>query len=464
MMEKKLKKLLQEANELRQKTVDCKIASYYYDIFLNLNKFLSKKLNSKFYKNKNINIIVNHFDEILPFITMANIDILIKYSGILVEYPNFKNKFIDGLKNYPYKEEINLLFYNIYSGINDFEKFNNFIDNEMLQTISTLNLNSETFLDIINILNEENQKIFLKQLVENKCNIPYGLIQYKGNNKQIIYDNLQLFTKNSKDLYRLLDFVKENQNAYNTVKEYMDNNIDEVMNSILTKLNYRMKIENKTIKETIKLLILDVIKNENIKASDILYNEGGFSYVLIIGDKVIKLGEKRATKEFPNNPYIVSPLLRKNFEIGEEKCFVEITERVDTNTKVSNEELYQLYKKIRNLGLMWTDIKETNVGRLRKENIIHWNKQLEPSDETLGLQTKRGNVILKEGDLVILDADFLYDEDDLNINYSNNKEIRNEFEKRYQREKIYSINGEKSNIIFLLNNIIQEENNRNIHK
>lgn len=175
------------------------------------------------------------------------------------------------------------------------------------------------------------------------------------------------------------------------------------------------------------------MKNENAKLSDITYNGGGFSRVLLIGNKVIKIGN-RDTKSFPNNPYIISPLLRKKLEFNGESCFVEVTERVDTSKKASKEELYQLFKNLRNLNLIWTDIKESNVGRLKKENIIHWRQNLNPTDEVLGLDVKRGETVLKEGNLVILDADFIYDENDPDINYTNNKYIYDEFEKRYQRE------------------------------
>lgn len=103
--------------------------------------------------------------------------------------------------------------------------------------------------------------------------------------------------------------------------------------------------------------------------------------------------------------------------------------------KPSKEELYQLYKNLRNLDLKWTDIKEANVGRLKKKNIIHWQENLNPTEEVLGLGAKRGTVILEEGELVILDADFIYDENDPNINYANNKPLYDEFEERYQSEK-----------------------------
>ena len=293
-----------------------------------------------------------------------------------------------------------------------------------------MNVSSYFYGDMLDRLNEENQKIFLNILAENKCNIPYSGIMYS---KQVIYDNLPLFTENSQNLYSLMKFVKDNPSAYSKVKDYIDNNPEKAVNSIFCEINKRVKIEDTTLKEVVKLIILDVLKNENVKLSDITYNGGGLSSVLLIGNKVIKIGD-RATKSFPNNPYIISPLLRKKLEFNGESCFVEVTERVDTSKKASKEELYQLFKKLRNLNLTWTDIKEDNVGRLKKENIIHWRQNLNPTDGVLGLDVKRGETILKEGDLVILDADFIYDENDPNINYINNKNIYDEFEKRYQRE------------------------------
>lgn len=430
MLEKKLNKLLEEAKERRKQSVENEMASYYNDSFDSLSKFILKKLDSRLVKlrNKNTKIIVDHFDEILPYIVNDNMNILLFNINSLIEQPNFKEKFIEGLKRYPYPDKIDQIFYIIWIRLKD--KFDNFIDSSILKTVSTMNVSSYFYGDMLDRLNEENQKIFLNILAENKCNIPYSGIMYS---KQVIYDNLPLFTENSQNLYSLMKFVKDNPSAYSKVKDYIDNNPEKAVNSIFCEINKRVKIEDTTLKEVVKLIILDVLKNENVKLSDITYNGGGLSSVLLIGNKVIKIGD-RATKSFPNNPYIISPLLRKKLEFNGESCFVEVTERVDTSKKASKEELYQLFKKLRNLNLTWTDIKEDNVGRLKKENIIHWRQNLNPTDGVLGLDVKRGETILKEGDLVILDADFIYDENDPNINYINNKDIYDEFEKRYQKE------------------------------
>ena len=434
MLERELMKLLEEAKKIRQQLIENESASYYDDVFDNLSNFVLKKLNSSLFKNKNAKIIVDHFDEILPYIVMSNIDILLLNTNLLIEQSNFKEKFIDGLKKYPYTHEIDQLFYNIWVCLNDEpDKFDDFIDDNILKTISTIDVSRMFYLDILNKLNEDNQRKFLNLLVENKCDIPYSAIEYKGNNKQIIYDNLTLFIENAQNLYTLMNFVKDNPVALSQVKDYIDNNEEKAINSIFCETDHLVKIKEPTLKEIIKLMILDVMKNENAKFSDITYNGGGFSRILLIGNKVIKLGD-RATKSFPNNPYILAPLLRQEFAINNEKCFAEVTERVDTGRKPSKEELYQLFKNLRNLGLKWTDIKDANVGRLKRKNIIHWKENLDPTEEVLGLGAKRGTVILEEGELVILDADFIYDENDPNINYTNNKYLYDEFEKRYQKE------------------------------
>lgn len=428
-------RLLGEAKVLRQQAFENKTASYCYDTFCNLSDFILKNLSSLLFRNRNVRIIVNHFDEILQYIVMSNIDILSLNINLFVEQPNFKEKFVVGLKKYPYPDGVEQLLDNIWNYLNDEQnKFDEFIDDDILKILSTMNLSMDFYLSFLNRINETNQRKFLNLLVENKHDIPYSLIEYKGDNRQVIYKNLPLIMRNSKNLYSLMDFVKYNPIAFLQVKNYIDNNEEQAINSIFCKNGYLLKINEPMLREIIKLIILDVMKNEKVKFSDITYNSGGFSRILLIGDKVIKLGN-RITKSFSNNPYIVAPLLRKEFNINGEKCFVEVTERVDTSIKPSKEELYQLFKHLCNLGLKWTDIKASNVGRLNRKNIIHWQDNLYLSEDVLGLGAKRGTKILEEGDFVILDADFIYDENDPNINYANNKPLYDEFEKRYQSEK-----------------------------
>ena len=92
-------------------------------------------------------------------------NILLFNINSLIEQPNFKEKFIEGLKKYPYPDKIDQMFYIIWTHLNNKpNKFDNFIDSSILKTISTMNVSSYFYEDMLDRLNEENQKIFLNIL------------------------------------------------------------------------------------------------------------------------------------------------------------------------------------------------------------------------------------------------------------------------------------------------------------
>lgn len=188
--------------------------------------------------------------------------------------------------------------------------------------------------------------------------------------------------------------------------------------------------------EIVYLIIKDICQNENVSLNNIRYLcSGSYSSVLCIKDKIIKYGIPRATKKFPNNPYVNAMLLRKEFTIcHNETLFVEVNERVDTNCTITEEELYQLYKKMRQLHLVWLDVEKRNVGKLLKDNHAYWKKELPLNDKTLGLDKYRGNEVLKKGDLVIIDNDMIYDENSSYIYNQYKSKYQIEFEKRYLNE------------------------------
>lgn len=250
-----------------------------------------------------------------------------------------------------------------------------------------------------------------------------------------VYQNFDnIISNNIKDLYELKKQGTLNEETSTKIskivqnnEEYLDNTIEDILKEI-----YGEKFNSKDFKvgiDTIKIIIKELCQNENKTYGDIEYlGKGTFSYVLAVGDKVLKIGIKRYTDSFPNNPYIITPLLRESIKINEEnKIFLEVTERVDTKTEVTTEELYQLYKKIRALGLVWTDVAKRNVGRLKKDNIVHWNTPLYPTDEALELKKYINASQLKKGELIILDADHIYEGYKYNL-------TNKEFEDRYQEE------------------------------
>lgn len=250
-----------------------------------------------------------------------------------------------------------------------------------------------------------------------------------------VYQNFDnIISNNIKDLYELKKQGTLNKETSTKISKIVQNNEEYLNNTIedILKEIYGEKFNSKDFKvgiDTIKIIIKELCQNENKTYGDIEYlGKGTFSYVLAVGDKVLKIGIKRYTDSFPNNPYIITPLLRESIKINEEnKIFLEVTERVDTKTEVTTEELYQLYKKIRALGLVWTDVAKRNVGRLKKDNIVHWNTPLYPTDEALELKKYINASQLKKGDLIILDADHIYEGYKYNL-------TNKEFEDRYQEE------------------------------
>lgn len=300
-------------------------------------------------------------------------------------------------------------------------------------------LDDFTLHDILNKIkdNEEVMNYVIdKYLINSTISIKLTSFLLK-NNLYIdkVYQNFDnIISNNIKDLYELKKQGTLNEEASTKIskivqnnKEYLDNTIEDILKEI-----YGEKFNSKDFKvgiDTIKIIIKELCQNENKTYGDIEYlGKGTFSYVLAVGDKVLKIGIKRYTDSFPNNPYIITPLLRESIKINKEnKIFLEVTERVDTKTEVTTEELYQLYKKIRDLGLVWTDVAKRNVGRLKKDNIVHWNTPLSPTDEALELKKYINAPQLKKGDLIILDADHIYEGYKYNL-------TNKEFEDRYQEK------------------------------
>lgn len=319
----------------------------------------------------------------------------------ITKYPNDKLiSYIDKL--IPVIDDFTL--HNILNKIKDNEEVMSYIIEKYL-------INSTISIKLTSFLLKNN--LYIDKVYQNFDNII-------SNNIKDLYELKKQGTLNKETSTKISKIVQNNE-------EYLNNTIEDILKEI-----YGEKFNSKDFKvgiDTIKIIIKELSQNENKTYGDIEYlGKGTFSYVLAVGDKVLKIGIKRYTDSFPNNQYIITPLLRESIKINEEnKIFLEVTERVDTKTEVTTEELYQLYKKIRALGLVWTDVAKRNVGRLKKDNIVHWNTPLYPTDEALELKKYINAPQLKKGDLIILDADHIYEGYKYNL-------TNKEFEDRYQEE------------------------------
>ena len=339
------------------------------------------------------------------------------------------------INNYNKLKENNIDTYSIINRITKYsnDKLISYID-KLIPVIDDFTLRN--ILDKIKDNEEVMNYIIDKYIINSTISIKLTSFLLK-NNLYIdkVYQNFDnIISNNIKDLYELKKQGTLNEEASTKISKIVQNNEEYLNNTIedILKEIYGEKFNSKDFKvgiDTIKIIIKELCQNENKTYGDIEYlGKGTFSYVLAVGDKVLKIGIKRYTDSFPNNPYIITPLLRESIKINKEnKIFLEVTERVDTKTEVTTEELYQLYKKIRDLGLVWTDVAKRNVGRLKKDNIVHWNTPLSSTDEALELKKYINAPQLKKGDLIILDADHIYEGYKYNL-------TNKEFEDRYQEE------------------------------
>lgn len=213
------------------------------------------------------------------------------------------------------------------------------------------------------------------------------------------------------------------------------------------------------LKEIVATFIEDIMRHEKVELEDVTFVGSGKTCINFkIGEYILKVGPTRRTKEFRNSSRILQPVIRREIETEDgEKMFIEVQNEVDAEwyKKVDKRKLssimYEVYKGIREEGMVWTDIRYSNVGRLLKDNRVNYTntvhdnegrkveKELNPDSKATGIKGSQGEV-LKAGDYVLLDTDFVFDENDLPNGKKHIKDVILEiyyesFEKRYQKEK-----------------------------
>lgn len=416
---------------------------YNLNTYYKFAEFYRNKLQDSSSENNNAEKLINHLDIILKY-TGAYSQNWITYKSIY-NHDGFLDKLSENLKYFQFLGYMPELFRTLCKTISSDEKakitIQDVFSEKMLNAILDLKLNSIPYNNIYCIMTKDQRKKFLSLVIDKKVSIDFSSFLLDSDEIELIKKNILKFSELTPNLFSLREQISKND-EYSPEIEILNNYIDEnpspFIYGMLKKTFFSQFGSNdKKLGELLLLIIQDICKNEGKKISDIKFlKAGSYSSAFSIGDKVIKLGEKRVTEQFPNNPYIVAPLLRRKINIGNSMFFIEVVEKVDTSNKdITEEELYKLYKNVRNLGLMWNDVAKRNVGRLLKDNIIHWQGNLAPSDKALGLDSKRGTIILKKGDLVILDADFIYDENDELKSYASDSiPLQKKFEKRYQEE------------------------------
>ena len=289
--------------------------------------------------------------------------------------------------------------------------------------------------DIINYINSNNIKLKSNDLINYLLSHGY---------EDIVNNNINIFIDNSiclMDLKRDISNLKINFDKIlliNRINNRMDDSLDIVLEEILsTKFDYD-KFSNEKIIPYLKRIIDELCEQEKVRYHDIKYAGGGdFSSCFKIGHKYFKIGDKRRTFYIKNNKRFLQPLIREEIKTLNDEflCCLEINEEVDTKN-ITDNDVYLVYQELRKQGIIWTDPKKANLGRLIKDNKIYFDSIDKIDKIGTGFLTD-SDYTLKAGELVIIDTDFIYDEDDLDyLNHTTS--LWANFEQRYQEELFMS--------------------------
>lgn len=183
-------------------------------------------------------------------------------------------------------------------------------------------------------------------------------------------------------------------------------------------------------------------KNDNLKVC----GSGFFNITLQVGEKALKIGGKEYSKEddepIPYHPRILLPTTRKMDASKDPKhpLFVALYEMVDVDIDITDEELLEVYKDLREDGIRWLDVKKENLGRLRKDNLQYEIGYNVPCPlELLGfVDSGVEKRTLKAGDLVVIDLDYLYKDgkaDDRDFVSEKVPQCIRDYEAEYMRRK-----------------------------
>lgn len=225
--------------------------------------------------------------------------------------------------------------------------------------------------------------------------------------------------------------MKEARNSFFTKEKLTElkNNNPYYEDIIINKMS-DSELE-KSERELIKEVINDICKQEDLDITDLKYIDiGSMTLVYKLGDKAIKIGDLRDKYdipfEIPNHERILQPIFRKKFK----NLQVEITDYLK-EVDITNEDVFYIYQQLRDAGIIWADPRCENVRKLENKTVNNYNYEIE------GMKKLEENN-LSEADLVIIDNDLIFKEENFDKTKLNKNIDINPYEnmeRRYQYEK-----------------------------
>ena len=297
-----------------------------------------------------------------------------------------------------------------YSGKRNIDLDN--IENSYEFIIRNLNKDySDRMLDYLLVKGIDLDKIF-SYLEKNNIKLNYNEVVVKLielGQIDLIKNYFNYFWKNNHHLLEFKYIVKDLHLNLDNVNNHINKNLDLIVEEISDYSISTLKLEK--LYNFFKELIKELSQKEKVNYSDIEFiAKGTSSRVFGIGSKVLKVGVPKEVFKMRNNKLFLQPLYRKEIKSihnNETLMCIEITEKVDT-TNITEDDVYYIYKTLRDEGLIWLDHTTYNVGRLLKDNKVYFDG-IDYVDKESTDYITNNNVVLPKGSLVLLDNDCIYE-------------------------------------------------------
>lgn len=250
----------------------------------------------------------------------------------------------------------------------------------------------------------------------------------------------------NEDIDRLLNEKLRDGNNYfekALIFQYLEKQrIENSRGAVVPDFKQNVSTKEKDIyAKTLNYIIRETLDETHTDYTDIRYlDEGVFSQVYQIGDKVLKIGSELHKYRIPNHRRLLQPLIRTNYTLEDGKVFSSFQLFPLGNTYFSSEEktddkLYEVYKDCRKDGIILLDIKWKNLCKLLSDNVTTWKgKRVKISPDSVGLEGEAKGSPLKSGNIVYDDLDLIYRENDPDIPWVKMSDECKKLEQRYQNE------------------------------
>ena len=285
--------------------------------------------------------------------------------------------------------------------------------------------NNISFQDIYSMMMHETT--FIKKLIKN-------------DELRYIIDNIDEFLRGNYSLAKnrdhLLKYLKFNadrlsKDEYNKLELLTAKCISDNFNTISDENISKIRDLLKEVANKERRSILDIRREEH---------DSSYSKTFTLGNSIIKVGHRRLCNEIPNNSRILIPTFKGN--IGND--IIEITDRLFVKNNLDIQDIYKVYKDLREQGLIWLDPTVENLGILSVKTANNQNERKNVSHENIGIINNPNyrETYYEPGNLVIIDLDHIVFEDDEETKDKIKEELSESilervelFEKQYKEEK-----------------------------